>query len=136
MKNKITARITFYFKGEKLDFSTEIDLDAWIKNRHADISDIYDAIALSNGIDAYKYEYDVMIMEPIIFSNATGLAAQYLNDTDFDLEGFQAAYHTQQMMRVLTPIAQTYLDIDNLDTQPNIKTALEKAYLAGMAKQQ
>ncbi len=130
MKNQITARIIFYFKGEKFDFSTDIDLDAWIKNKHADITHIYDAIAHDNGIDCYKYEYDVMVMEDIVFSNPKGLASQYWDGTRFDLEGFQEGYKTYQMMAILSPIAQQYLDIDNLDHHPKIKAALIAAYQA------
>jgi len=130
MKNQLTAAIVFYFKGEKFDFSAQIDVDKWLREHLGDMEYVYDVIALANGLDRYRHEYDVMVMEPVVFLQGKGLAADYIVDGQFDLEGFQVAYETHQMMSLLRPIAKQYFDIDKLEEHPKVMGALLAAYQA------
>ena len=128
MKNYITASITFYFKGEKFSFSEHIDVDTWVSDQQGDIEVLYDLLATENGLDRYRHEYDVMVMEPIQLSQATGLAAQYLCDNEFDTQGFITARNQQTIMAQLQSIANKHLDIESLAEHPKLQAALLEAY--------
>jgi len=129
-QNTLTANIIFYFKGEKFDFSAEIDVDKWLREQMGDLEYVYDVIAFANGFDRYRHEYDVMVMESVQFSHATGLAASYLEDGDFDVEAYQIGYEQEKTLVALDSIAKQYLDIDKLEEHPKIKSALLAAYRA------
>jgi len=133
MNNYITARIEFYFKGQKFTFSEEINLDTWLRNAQGDIEELYDLLAEKNGLDRYRHEYDVMILEPIHFSQATGLAADYLHDNIFDIDGFLAARKQHLTLSLLQDIAKQHLNIDKLEDHPNLQAALLAAYHANKA---
>lgn len=87
-------------------------------------------IATQNGLDRYRHEYDVMLMEPIQFSQATGLAAQYINDGEFDIDGFLVARKKQAVIELLQPIAKRHLAIESLAEHPKLQAALFDAYYA------
>ena len=128
MPHRITASITFYFKGEKFHFTSEINLNAWMQEQQGDLEAIYDKIAAENGLDRYRHEYDVMVMEALEFSQPTGLAIDFFDGEAFDFEGFQAAWGNQPTLSVLQTIAQKHLDITSLDEHPKLKAALLEAY--------
>jgi len=130
MKNQLRAAIVFYFKGEKFDFSAHVDVDKWLREHLGDMEYVYDVIALANGLDRYRHEYDVMVMEPVFFLQGTGLAADHIMDGVFDLEGFQVSYEQKETLSALSPIAKRYLDIANLEDHPSIQAALLAAYHA------
>lgn len=128
MENKITTNITFYFKGEKFAFSTDVNVDTWLSEHQGNSAALYDMIATQNGLDRYRHEYDIMVMEPIQFSQATGLAAQYINDGEFDMDGFLVASKKQSIMALLQPIAKRHLAIESLAEHPKLQAALFDAY--------
>jgi len=130
MKSHITASIEFYFKGEKFTFSEQINLDNWLRNAQGDIEELYDLLAEKNGLDRYRHEYDVMVLEPIQFSQATGLAAHYLHNSVFDIDGFLIARKQQAALLLLQTIAKKHLDIDKLENHPKLQAALLAAYNA------
>jgi len=130
MPHRITASITFYFKGEKFHFSSDIDLNTWIQEQRDDLVMIYDKLATENGLDAYRHEYDVMVMEPLEFSQPKGLAIDFFDGENFDFDGFQAAWYNQATLSTLQNIAQKHLDITSLDEHPKLKAALLEAYHA------
>jgi len=130
MNSRITASIEFYFKGEKFTFSEEINLAEWLSNAHGDIEELYDLLAEKNGLDRYRHEYDIMVMEPIRFSQATDLAAQYLHGNTFDIDGFMAMKKEKDITARLQAIAKEHLDIQSLEQHPKLKAALLDAYHA------
>lgn len=130
MENNIIASITFYFKGEKFSFSADINLNRWAAEQQADIGALYNIIATQNGLDYYRHEYDVMLVEPIQFSQAEGLAKQYVNNGKFDIDGFLAAKQQQTIIALLQPIAHKHLGIKSLEEHPKLQAALLSAYHA------
>jgi len=130
MKEEVTVGVVFYFKGEKFDFTVDIDVDRWLRDSSADIEYLYDTLALAHGLDRYRHEYDVMVMEPLIFLQGTGLIASYIQDGVLDQQAFELAYRQEKMMLLLRPIAKEHLNIANLDEHPKLKAALLAAYLA------
>lgn len=129
MRNSVMATIEFSFKGVVHEAIAFIDLDLCL--RHGEpMQYIYHAIAAENGIGSHTYEFDVMLMEPVVYSQPTGLAARFLHDGKLDFAGLEAAWQAEKIDDILKPIAQKHLGIDKLDEHPDIKAALVEAYLA------
>jgi len=130
MKNTIVISAEFFFKGEKLSPSMMIDLDAHIRSKN-NLAALYPLLAKSNNIDLYSYEYEILQAENLIFSEAMGLAAPFLENGIFDIDAFEQALQDKNIIETVSTIAKTILSIDDLDTQPVLKTALIEAYKLG-----
>ncbi|MEJ1353382.1 MAG: hypothetical protein RPU52_12740 [Candidatus Sedimenticola sp. (ex Thyasira tokunagai)] len=130
MKNSVIANVSFSFKGEIFNLSMPVDLDAFMEEEE-NISNLYPQMAESNGIGLYSYEYEMMMAEPIMFSAAEGIAADYLIDGVFDLESFQTAWRQARVMHLLGMIAESEMGIGDLEAHPELKRALTEAYLCG-----
>ena len=125
--NSIRASLQFYFKGEPFSPTTTIDLDRFML-RGQSYASIYDMLAASIGIDSYRHEYDVMILEEISFSDATGTAREFLTGHTFDFDAFSKAWERQNSIRIVTPIAQSLLGIE---AHPDMLEALLACFQAG-----
>lgn len=130
MTNTIDAAVDYSFKGESYRLSTTIDLDEAMQS-DGQLPNIYLLLARESGLDTYSYQYDAMESHPIIFSNATGLAAECLVDGQFDAEKFQTLANQNKVARVIEEIARQHLNIDDLSQSADIKHALLAAYDAG-----
>ncbi len=130
-QHTITASIEFYFKGERFFLSSTIDLTNWIQKHQADMVYLYDTIALEHGLDQYRYEYDVMVMEPIQFAQPTGLACSFVQDGTFDIEGFQQAFQKVQTLELLAPWVRKELELDIHTLQPEWQQTLLHAFALG-----
>lgn len=130
MRNYISISVEFYFKGKKFSPSMVIDLNAYVQSDN-DFNSLYPMLANSNNIDLYSYEYEVMLSEELIFSDANGLADTYLEDGKFDLTAFEQALHDESLTDVISKIASDHLSIDDLSSQPDLKAALLEAFKLG-----
>jgi hypothetical protein len=130
MKNSIVISVEFFFKGQKLSPSMEIDLDAHVQSRTG-LQALYPRLAKSNNIDLYSYEYEILQAENLIYSEAKGLAKHFLNAGIFDIDAFEQALQDQKALEVVSNIARTILSVEDLDAQPILKTALIEAYKLG-----
>ncbi|OIO68680.1 MAG: hypothetical protein CO186_05120 [Zetaproteobacteria bacterium CG_4_9_14_3_um_filter_49_83] len=127
--NFIEASIEFYFKGVRHTPSAVIELDACMHHRDLTVF-FYHHLASENGIGSHTYEFDMMVMEEISFSNPSGLATEFFNEGRFDAEGFRERWLKENIVDILQPIASQHLGIDNLNDHPNVKAALIAAYQA------
>ena len=130
MSNHITASVEFYFKGEKLTASIELDLDQYMQNAGC-IPDLYPLLAQAINLDFYSYEYEMMQAEGFIFNNAKGLAIEHLSEGLFDFESFNAAWTEAQTLEKLQEIVQRNLSVDDIQQHPELKNALLEAYRLG-----
>ena len=94
----------------------------------------YQLVANENKVDNFSYEYEVLESSKIIFSEPTGLAAEFLQDNHFDLEGFKKKTIQYDVEKVLQDIASSVLNIDDFENNQEIKQALLQAYQAGVKK--
>lgn len=137
MKNKIVASVEFYFKGELYSPKTTIDLDRLMMNQKNGLdilASIHPMLAKENGIDLYSYEFEIMLEETILFSEATGIATDYLRDGQFFIEDFKKAWQEEKVLEYIQPIAKQYLGIDNLSQHDDLKAALTEAYVLGKSQ--
>lgn len=130
MKNSITISVDFFFKGEKLSPSMEIDLDDHIRHQKSTAS-FPPLLATSNGLDHYSYEYEMLQAEPLVYSNPRGLAKAFLNDGYFDFEGFEQAWQEERIAETVAEIAREHLDVTELSSQPELQAALIEAFKLG-----
>ena len=130
MKNTIVISAEFFFKGEKLSPSMMLDLDSHIHSNIC-IESLYPLLAKNNNIDLYSYEYEILLAEKLIFSDAKGLATPFLDNGTFDIDAFEQAVHDKHIIETVSSIANTILSVDDLDSQPVLKTALIEAYKLG-----
>ena len=133
MKNQVTASVEFYYKGEKHSARIDIDLDHYMQTEGR-IPALYPLLALAIDLDFYSYEYEMMQVEPIIFSDATGLVADYVHDGELDFAGFQTAFNQYAVIERLQAIAREHMDIDDLQQHPDLMNALLEAYQLGKDK--
>ena len=130
MNNHITASVEFYFKGQKFSASIELDLDQYMQTT-GQLPALYPLLARSIKLDLYSYEYEMMQAETIMFSQATGLATEHINEGIFDFESFRAAWTEAQTLEKLQEIVQRNLSIDDIQQQPELKKTLLEAYQLG-----
>lgn len=130
MKNTIIVSVEFYFKGKKFYPSLSIDLDAHFE-ANVDINGLYRKLAVHEGLDLYSYEYEVMQMEDLNYSDATGLARTFLENGKFDFDLFGQALIDNSIAESIAKIASTQLSVDDLDSRPDLKAALTEAFLLG-----
>jgi len=128
--NTLTVTIPFSFKGKEYKPTAIIDLDTYTRTNQ-DFNFLFHLVATENNIDRYSYEYEVLESSPLIFSQATGKAKQFLDGNHFDLEGYIAQRKNTEAQEILQNIASEILKIDKLEEKDPLYEALHKAYLAG-----
>lgn len=129
--NRIDAHIEFSFKGESYDLTSTLDLDR-VLEKYLTLPSLHIVLAIEHGIDTYSYLYEVMQEEDIRFDNAQGMAADFLTDGVFDLEGYTAHWGESRRIVPLQIIAQQEMGIEDLDQHPQLKSALLRAYQLGL----
>jgi len=133
MSNHITASVEFYFKGEKIASSIELDVDPHMQAT-GQLPDLYPLLARAIDLGLYSYEYEMMQAEEILYNNAKGLIAEHVNDGTLDFDSFEAQWVEAQMLDKLQDIAQRNLSVDDIHQQPELKNALLEAYRLGEKK--
>ncbi len=129
MQNTVLASIEFYFKGIRYAFSAVIDMDTCM--RHGEpMRHIYQTLASENGISLHGYEFDVMEMENIEFSEPSGLVVDFFDHGVIDIDGLHDAWQREKIHSTLQAIASKHLGVDNLDENPALKAALLEAFQA------
>lgn len=130
--NRIRARLACSFQGRDYDLDTLIDLDA-ARFAQGEPPDFHRVLAEAAGIDTYSYLYEVVEMQDIEFSEATGEAARHCHGGVFDWCGFQQARPAAVALQRVQDIAAQHLGIGDLAGQPQLRAALLAAYRAGEA---
>ena len=130
MSNHITANVEFYYKGEKITASIEIDVDHYLQTA-GQLPNLYPLLAQAINLDFYSYEYEMMQAETIFFSNAKGLVAEHVNDGLLNLETLELAWSENSVIEKLQTIARQKFSIDDLQQHPELENALLEAYQLG-----
>lgn len=131
MSDRITAFVTFYFKGNEISASIEMDLNDYMQVS-GKLPGLYPLLARSINIDLYSYEYEMMQAEQVRFRAAQGLVVDYLCDEVLDVTGFEQAWKERQVLMQLQLIARDRIGLDDLDQNPDLKEALLDAWRLGV----
>jgi len=130
VENSVDAHIYFSFKGESYDLKTAIDLDDLIEKTDT-LPNIHRILAKQNNIDTYSYLYEVMESHEVTYDNAIGIAVTCINGNLFDMEKFRQLWQEQKEINIVQTIAKQYLNIEDLNQQSDIKSALLEAFRQG-----
>ncbi len=130
MKNRVVAGVEFYYKGERYTPSVRIDLDR-LMEQTGGLPSLYSLIARENGIDLYSYQYEVMQVEDIRFSEMEGFVADFIHNGELDVQGFVDKWRDEKLAADLAAIAQRCMGVEDLAQQPKLADALKEAYLLG-----
>ncbi len=132
MSNTVKASVVFCYKGETHSPSIMIELDEYLEVSDT-LPDLYPVIAKANNHDLYSYEFEMMQAQSIIFSEATGMVAEFITDGLLDIDAFVQAWKDCECLSVLAQIANDILSVDDLEKRPELKQALLEAYRLGQA---
>jgi len=130
LKNSVRISLEFYFKGEKFNPSTIINLDTHLQGKRT-IEHCYLELAKAGNIGLYSYELEVMLMEPIVFSEPTGIAQECVVDGEMAWKKLEEAWGILSGLRDVAPIANKIFNVENIDVHPKLAAALMEAYQKG-----
>ena len=130
MNNHITASVEFYFRGNKISSTVELDIDNHMQSA-GKLPDLYPLLARAANLDLYSYEYEMMQTEMITFSLAKGLVAEFVSGDFLDIDTFETAWAEYDILAKLEKVAQKNLSIEDLTEHTDLKNALIEAYQLG-----
>jgi len=123
MKNLITASVEFYFKGEKISASLDLDLDPIIHSNQT-LPNFYPLLASSLNLDIYSYEYEMMQSEEISFSSTNSIVKKEIVDGKFDFLNYKRKRDALQFEENIQNILNHYFTPEELNQNSKIKSAL------------
>ncbi|NOX09919.1 MAG: hypothetical protein GXP22_10630 [Gammaproteobacteria bacterium] len=130
MSNRITAFVAFYFKGNEISASIEMDLNSYME-AGGKLPALYPLLARSINIDLYSYEYEMMQVEQVRFRDAQGLVVDHVCDEILDIISFEQAWKERRVLMQLQLIARDKMGVDDLEHNPDLKEALLDAWRLG-----
>ncbi len=130
MENSIQVSAQFDFRGQTFRPMARVDLDRLVEAGD-ELPDYHQLLATENGIDLYSYEYEVLETSELVFAEARGLAADFLEAGRFDFTGFRQRWLEQKELELLALIARKHLGSEALTQQPGLREALQEAYQLG-----
>jgi hypothetical protein len=130
MSNTLTACIEFSFKGEDFRYAAPLDLDALLL-QYDQFPAIAPLLAKIHHVDTYSYLYEVMAESDVTFSDAQGIAAEFVHGGEFDAQELAAQWAELKVLIPLQKIAQQTMGIADLKAHPDLLFALKLAYQQG-----
>jgi len=132
LKNSITVKIPFWFKGELFEPRAPLNLDDWAKRDEGEQPNFPLAVAQANDIGSYSYELEVMESAEVAFENPTGFAVDFFNEetNTFDFEGFKTHWVSQAYFAELNSIVEKHLT-EPLKANSPLYHALMEAFILG-----
>lgn len=127
MKNTVNVHTEFDYQGKSYAPEMTLDLDTQVMTL-VDVSAIPALLATANHIDSYSYQYEILLDSQLYYTDATGLAADFLADGNFDFAGFLAAKSESNIINKLQQISQDELGISDLSEHAALQRALLRAY--------
>lgn len=123
--NSLTASVCFDFQGKSYNIDSEIQIDAIIN--HQDFyNSIYLALAKIGEIGLYTYEFEIMMDQDIIFSNASGCVVGCIENGKLNLNLLRKNH---QLIKINPQIEKL---IDEYKKNNDLKQALIQAYMLGI----
>lgn len=132
MKNSITVKIPFWFKGELFEPSLVFNLDDWAQRNEDGHPNFISSVAKANGIGSYSYELEVMESSEAVFENATGVAVAFLDaeSQQFDFIGFKQRWISENYLAQLNSITEKHLN-HALEAGSPLHNSLMDAFILG-----
>jgi hypothetical protein len=134
MRNLLNLKLTLSYQGQFHEFQGELDLDEQL-NRFSRLPDFHNWLARQHQVDSYSYLYESLEMEPVEIVSATGLAAEFIVDGEFQNDAFIKAWQAHKALPGLAALAKTHLNLD-LAQDETLKSLLLEAYQMGFEQGQ
>jgi hypothetical protein len=132
MGNSIVVSVEFDYRGEHFSPTATIDLDA-VMQEFSQLPDLLLLLARANDINDHSYELEIMMMEPLQFSDCQGWVCDYVYEGGLDVAAFETAWHERSLADAIATIARRTLQVDDLEQRPELRQALLEAYDLGKA---
>ncbi len=130
MSNCVTASVEFFFKGNKISSSIDLDIDHHMQST-GKLPVLYPLLARASALDMYSYEYEMMQTEMVLFSQPEGMIAEFIHEGQLDIAGFEKAWLESEILEQLKAIANKYLTADHSKLSDELIAALLEAYRLG-----
>ena len=128
MSNRATITAEFDFRGVSYAPTLDVDFDELLPRSGGEFPCLHTVLAEANDIGLYSYEFEVMLLDPLLFSNAEGSIVDFIDDGGhLDEEGFMARWQQEQLDQQLSQLAGEH----GLALTPNLLAALRGAYKLG-----
>jgi len=132
--NALRVQVEFSFKGETYILDQVIDLEQ-VSHEEDGSPDVHRLLARKAGIDPISYLYEVLESHDLYFSAATGVAADYCRNGQFDWHGFNLARREGADWERVLSIVRSHISAHELDSSPALRAALLAAYRAGAQRE-
>jgi hypothetical protein len=133
MKNLITVKMNFGYKGEEFVFQSVEELPLHLDGLLKFAESIPRRMARANDVDTYSYMFEAMECTPIEVIKAEGYVAKFMHDDSVSLEAFIEQCNAVTIEMLMQHIAQSYLPKQAADAavQDAVMAALMAAYSIG-----
>lgn len=133
---KLNAQIDTSFKGENLSLKGILDLNKLRYDPEEPIK-VHHHVATQNNIDQYSYLYEMLEMEPVLYTSDDPIIQQCIHQDgrQFDWECYEQKRRQHLAEQEITPLLNKYFTEQEQTEHPNLKVALQEAYLLGQQGQ-
>ncbi len=109
IKNLITVKMNFGYKGEEFIFEAVEELPLHLGSLLEFSESIPRKIALANGVDTYSYMFEAMECNPIEVIKAEGYVSRFMQGDSVSLEQFIADCNGITIDTLMQHIAEMHL---------------------------
>lgn len=133
MKNLITVKMNFGYRGEEFVFQSVEELPLHLDGLQVFEESIPRRIARANDVDTYSYMFEAMECTPIDVIDAQGYVSRFMQDESVPLEQFMAACNEVTVEMLMRHITEMYLpkEVDNDAIYQALMAAYAIGYSAG-----
>jgi len=129
MKNILTAKINFSFKGEM--FSPEVNFDIYeYLQSHDSLDSIWMKIAKENNIGTYSYEFEVLESANVLFSSEDSYLNLFIDQNEFNVAAYKNDVEQKKMHADIATVLSEY-GLSELDDK--VKSAFVAVYELGFS---
>lgn len=133
MKNLITVKMNFGYKGEEFVFQSVEELPLHLDGLLEFAESIPRRIARANDVDTYSYMFEAMECTPIEVVEAQGYVSRFMQGDSVPLDEFIAKCNEVTVEMLMRYITEMYLpkEIDNDEIYQALMAAYAVGYSAG-----
>jgi hypothetical protein len=129
---KLNAQIDTSFKGDNLSLKGTLDLNKLRYDPEEPIQ-VHHHVATQNHIDQYSYLYEMLEMEPVLYTSDDPIIQQCItpDGEHFDWECYEQKRRQHLAVQATKSLLNEYFSEQEQKENPNLEAALREAYLLG-----
>jgi len=131
--HSLLASLSFDYQGRRCDLQSLVNIAEVIS--HQDFfQSVYLQLAQDNGIDVYSYQFEIMMDQNIVFSQARGCAQECLREGELNINKLRRNFEQASSEQIIQSIAEKYFRSEELSD--HLKRALVEAFQLGRGSTQ